>query len=224
MKNHFTQSSLSRALGTALGMAGLAVSTAAGAQETEELEEVVVSGYRQSLEYSAEAKRESTGFTDSIFAEDIGKFPDTNIAASLTRIPGIQLSRDVNGEGLNVAIRGLPNSFTKTLIGGTQVATASIGLDSQNQNREVDLNLFPTEFFSRLTVYKSPQASLPEGGAAGVVDMRNARPFDYPRSFLTFSAEGSYNSIADKANPQASVIGSWTNDGRTLGALLGVSL
>src|SRR5690606_39293686 len=91
------------------------------------------------------AKRASTGFTDSIFAEDIGKFPDTNIAESLARVPGIQLNRDVNGEGLNIAIRGLPNSFTKTTINGASVATASIGLDATNQNREVDLNIFPTD-------------------------------------------------------------------------------
>lgn len=225
MNKRFAKSTLSRAIGAVLtGAAGLSALPAYAAEEFEELEEVVVTGYRKSLEYSADAKRQSTGFTDSIFAEDIGKFPDTNIAESLTRIPGIQLSRDVNGEGLNVAIRGLPNSFTKTLIGGTQVATASIGLDSQNQNREVDLNLFPTEFFSQLTVYKSPQASLPEGGAAGVVDMRNARPFDNPGTHLSYALEGSHNSIADKVSPQGSVIGSWTNADRTLGGLLGVSV
>lgn len=225
MKKLFAESGLVRALGAGLSVvAGAGLSTAVMAQDAEEeLEEVVVTGYRQSLEYSAEAKREATGFTDSIFAEDIGKFPDTNIAESLTRIPGIQLSRDVNGEGLNIAVRGLPNSFTKTLVGGVQVATASIGLDSTNQNREVDLNLFPTEFFSQLTVYKSPQASLPEGGAAGVVDMRNARPFDNPGTHLTFSVEGSQNSVADKFSPQGSVIGSWTSDSGVFGALLGVA-
>ncbi|PZO70794.1 MAG: TonB-dependent receptor, partial [Sphingomonas taxi] len=92
-----------------------------------QLDTVSVTGYRQSLQFATEAKRDSTGFTDSIFAEDLGKFPDTNIAESLTRIPGIQLNRDVNGEGLNIAIRGLGSSFTKTLINGASVATASIG-------------------------------------------------------------------------------------------------
>ncbi len=89
-----------------------------------------------------------------------------------------------------------------------QVGTASIGLDATNQNREVDLNLFPTEFFDRLTVYKSPRASLPEGGAAGVVDMRNSRPFDNPGQHLTSSLQGTRNSIADKLSPQGAVIGS----------------
>jgi len=234
-------STLSRAAGVALlGAASAAFTQAESAaaappdttgtsqpgdqsQQTE-LSEVVVTGFRQSLTQSTEAKRNETGFTDSIFAEDIGKFPDTNIAESLTRIPGIQLSRDVNGEGLNIGIRGLPNSFTKTIINGVQVATASIGLDATNQNREVDLNLFPTEFFDRLTVYKSPKASLPEGGAAGVVDMRNVRPFDNPGTHLTYSLQGTRNSIADKLSPQGSLIGSWTSQDSTLGALLGLSV
>jgi len=192
--------------------------------EAQQLDTVVVRGFRQSLQYSTEAKRESTGFTDSIFAEDIGKFPDTNIAESLTRIPGIQLSRDVNGEGLNIGIRGLNNSFTKTTINGASVATASIGLDATNQNREVDLNLFPTEFFNQLTVYKSPVASLPEGGAAGVVNMRNMRPFDLPAgSNVTYSLQADYNDVSEKTSPRGSVIGSWTNDAGTFGVLAGVT-
>ena len=193
-------------------------------ESAKQLEGVNVTGsYRSSIQFSTEAKRDATGFTDSIFAEDIGKFPDTNIAESLARIPGVQLNRDVNGEGLNIAVRGLGSSFTKTTINGNSVATASIGLDATNQNREVDLNLFPTEFFSQLTVYKSPKASLPEGGAAGVVDMRNAHAFDNPGTHLTYSLQAADNSIAKKVGPQGSVIGSWTNESGTFGALFGIS-
>ncbi len=143
------------------------------------LEEVVVTGFRASLESSTEAKKESTGFTDSIFAEDIGKFPDTNIAESFNRVPGITISREISGEGLNIAIRGLGTNFTKILLNGAPVAVASTGrTDSQNTNREVDLDLFPTELFTQLTVHKSSSAHMLEGGAAGTVDMRSARPFD----------------------------------------------
>nr|WP_221301503.1 TonB-dependent receptor [Pseudoxanthomonas broegbernensis] len=192
-------------------------------EEAVQLDTVTVRGFRQSLQYSTEAKRDATGFTDSIFSEDIGKFPDLNIAESLNRIPGIQLDRDVNGEGLNVAIRGLPSSFTKTLINGGDAYTASIGLNRGNQNREVDLNLFPTEFFNKLTVYKSPQASLPEGGISGVVDMRSVRPFDNPGTHVSYAAQLDHNSIGEKISPRGSLIGSWTNDEGTFGALLGVS-
>ncbi|HSX63418.1 MAG TPA: TonB-dependent receptor [Pseudoxanthomonas sp.] len=240
MQNPIERTKLSRALGLVLlSLASAPALAQAQEQEQEQapaqagqtqesaeitqLDRIAVTGYRRSLQFSTDAKRDSTGFTDSIFAEDIGKFPDTNIAESLTRIPGIQISRDVNGEGLNIGIRGLGNSFTKTTINGASTATASIGLDATNQNREVDLNLFPTEFFNKLTVYKSPKASLPEGGAAGVVDMRNSRPFDNPGTHLTYSLQGSYNDISDKISPQGSLIGSWTNEAGTFGALVGLS-
>ncbi|MFP3648767.1 hypothetical protein, partial [Paraburkholderia sp. SIMBA_054] len=84
---------------------------------------------------------------------------------------------------------------------------------------EVDLNLFPTEFFNKLTVYKSPKASLPEGGAAGVVDMSNAHAFDNPGKHLTYSLQASDNTVADGIAPQGSLIGSWTNDAGTFGIL-----
>lgn len=197
---------------------------ATAAEQVTELDRVVVSGYRQSLQYSTEAKRESTNFTDSIFAEDIGKFPDLNIAESLNRIPGIQLSRDINGEGVNISIRGLGTSFTKILLNGTQIAVASTGgADSQNQNREVDLDLFPTELFTELTVSKTPMASMVEGGVSGVVNMRSARPFDNPGKHLTYQLQGGYGESSEKFSPRGSVIGSWTNDADTFGALFGVA-
>ena len=213
---------LALASGGALAQEVETTAAPAGDQATE-LDTVTVRGFRQSLQYSTEAKRDSTGFTDSIFSEDIGKFPDTNIAESLTRIPGIQLNRDVNGEGMKVAIRGLGENFTKTTINGRNVGTASIGLDQQNQNRETDLTLFPTEFFNKLTVYKSPKASLIEGGAAGVVDMANVRAFDNPGSHVTYSLEGSHNSVSGGVAPKGSLIGSWTNDAGTFGVLAGIS-
>jgi TonB-dependent receptor len=238
-KKH-ARSRLSQALGLALlGMAGPQVLAQTASEEAaaqaddeqrteevapaEELETVVVSGYRRSLQFSTEAKREATGFVDSIFSEDIGKFPDLNIAESLNRIPGIQLDRDVNGEGLSVGIRGLPQSFTKTLINGGEAVTASIGLNRGNQNREVDLNLFPTEFFNKLTVYKSPQASLPEGGISGMVDMRTTRPFDNPGRNTTYNVQADYNDSSDKYSPRGSLIHSWTNDDDTFGVLVGLS-
>ena len=233
MNTRLARTALSHALGLALvGLAGTALAQQAPAAQdaptpattATDLDSVVVTGYRQSLQFSTEAKRESTGFTDSIFSEDIGKFPDTNIAESLARIPGIQIDRDVNGEGLNVGIRGLPQSFTKTIINGGEAATASIGLNRGNQNREVDLNLFPTEFFNKLTVYKSPQASLPEGGISGVVDMRSMRPFDIPGRHFNYSGQFDYNTIGEKLNPRGSALYSWTNDEGTFGALVGASV
>lgn len=188
-----------------------------------DLDKVQVTGYRRSIQFSTDAKRDSTTFSDTVFAEDIGKFPDMNIAESLNRVPGVQLSRDVNGEGLNIAIRGLGTSFTKTTLNGASIATASIGLNAQNQNREVDLNLFPTEFFTQLTVNKTPTASMLEGGISGIVDMRSARPFDRPGTHFNYQMQGSWNDGSKKASRNGNFIGNWTNEAGTFGVLAGVS-
>ncbi|EJL25787.1 TonB-dependent receptor [Caulobacter sp. AP07] len=188
------------------------------------VEEVVVTGFRKSLADATNAKRESVAFTDSVFAEDIGKFPDLNIAESLNRIPGIQLTREINGDGLNIAIRGLGTNFTKVLLNGSQIAVASSGrTDSQNQNREVDLNLFPTELFTRLDVSKTPMASQVEGGVAGVVNMRNARPLDRAGRHFTYSLQGSYQDSSGKWSPRGAVMASdsWDTNVGEFGLLVG---
>ncbi|MDP5279502.1 TonB-dependent receptor [Sphingomonas sp. DG1-23] len=190
---------------------------AAGAND-----EIVVSGYRASLESQTNAKRASIGFTDTIFAEDIGKFPDTNIAESVNRIPGVTISREVTGEGTNVAIRGLGTNFTRVLLNGAPVAVASVRFDAQSTNREVDLDLLPTELFTQLTVSKSPVASQVEGGAAGTVNLRSARPFDNPKTYLSYSLQGSKVSLADKWGYRGHVLASTTFG--NFGILAGVSV
>jgi len=172
---------------------------------------IVVTGYRGSLQSSALAKKHAVGFQDSIYAEDIGKFPDSNIAESINRIPGVTISREINGDGVNIAIRGLGTNFTKILLNGASVAVASTGsTDSGNTNREVDLDLFPTELFTSLTVDKSPSASMVEGGAAGVVNMRQARPFDNKGNHLVYSVGMTKDSNADDWGNKESVLASGT--------------
>ncbi|MCJ8157913.1 TonB-dependent receptor [Sphingomonas sp. LaA6.9] len=173
--------------------------------------EIIVTGFRKSLQESADLKRDSVGFIDAISAEDIGKFPDTNIAESFNRIPGITITREITGEGVQVAIRGLGTNFTKVLLNGAPVAVSSTGrTDAQSTNREVDLDLFPTELFSQLTVIKTSMASMVEGGAAGTVNMRSARPFDNPGKRLTYSLQGTKGSNADDWGYRGSLIGSAT--------------
>jgi TonB-dependent receptor len=191
------------------------------AQTPDPLEEVVVTGFRASLQSSTEAKRESIGFVDSIFAEDIGKFPDTNIAESFNRIPGVNISRDITGEGLSVAIRGLNTNFTRVLLNNAPVAIASTGQDNASANREVDLDMFPSELFSQLTVAKTASAEMVEGGAAGTVNMRMARPFDHDGMNLTYQIQGIDNSLADSRGMRGSLIASSTWG--SFGALVGVA-
>ena len=172
---------------------------------------VKVTGYRGSLLASARDKKEAVGFQDTISSEDMGKFPDKNIAESLSRIPGVQISRDVTGEGMNVQIRGLGSSFTKVLLNNAQIAVASSGpIDGASTNREIDLDLLPTELFTKLTVSKSPNASQLEGGAAGVVNLRSARPFDKEGTYVVYSATAQKQEIANDVGARGSLLASKT--------------
>ncbi len=185
-------------------------------------EDIVVTGYRASLQSSTNAKKESTGFTDTIFAEDIGKFPDTNIAESFNRIPGITISREITGEGLQVAIRGLGTNFTRVTLNNAPIAVASTGRDgAQSTNREVDLDIFPTELFTKLTVNKSPTAGMLEGGAAGIVDMRSARPFDNEGTHVTYGGQLTKNTNSTKWGYRGSLLASTTMG--DFGVLVGVA-
>jgi TonB-dependent receptor len=231
------KNSKSRALGV-MGLVGLSIKVAMaqgpdvpappdrgppGNSAAADVQEVVVTGYRKSLTESTDAKRDAIGFIDQVNAEDIGKFPDTNIAESFNRIPGITISRDIDGEGTDISIRGLGTNFTKVLLNGAPVAVASTGTtDSQNANREVDLDLFPTELFTQLTVKKTSSADMIEGGAAGTVDMRSARPFDNPGAHLTYTATGTKNQKAANWGERGALIASNTWD-NGFGALVGVA-
>jgi len=172
----------------------------AASLEAGSAESVIVTGFRASLADSTNAKRAAVGFSDAVFAEDIGKFPDTNIAEALNRIPGVTITREIDGEGIGVQIRGLGQNFTKILINGNPIAVASTGpTDATNSNREVDLNMFPTELFTQLTVSKSPMADQVEGGAAGSVSMRVMRPFDKPGFHLSYNFQLSDQSTTNRA-------------------------
>lgn len=186
---------------------GVSSASAQDAAASDDVTTVVVTGYRGSLQSSATAKKRAVNFEDSIYAEDMGKFPDTNLAESFNRIPGITISREITGEGTTVAIRGLGSSFTRVLLNGAPVSVASTGdVNTNNSNREVDLDIFPPELFTQLTVSKSPGANMSEGGLTGIVNMRQARPFDYKGDRLQFSVQGIKNSLADSGGYKGSLL------------------
>jgi TonB-dependent receptor len=194
---------------------------AGASQNSDGYEEIVVYGVRKSLEEAVNAKRAAANFTDSVYAEDIGKFPDLNLAEAINRVPGMQLTRDIDGEGYNIQIRGLGTNFTKVLLNGAQVAVASDGTtDAGNSNREIDLNMFPTELFTRITVNKTAEAQQLEGGAAGVVDLRAAHAFDKPGLHLNYSYQQDYHDLPGTSSPRGSVLFSDTF-GDKFGVLLG---
>jgi TonB-dependent receptor len=186
------------------------------------VEEVIVTGIRRSLQQATFAKRDSVAFGDSIFAEDIGKLPATNLAETLNRIPGVKINRDINGEGVQVSIRGLGPSFSKVLLNNTQIAVASDGgTNGGSANREVDLDFFPSELFTRLDVAKSPMADTLEGGIAGTVNLHSARPFDKEGQHLTLIAQGQYTDSNKDTSPRGALVASKTWD--KFGVLFGVS-
>ncbi len=178
------------------------------------VEEVVVTGYRQSLESSANAKKNNTNFSDSIFAEDIGKFPDLNLTESLQRLPGVQIDRDTSGEGTYVNVRGLSAGFTVLTVNGFAVSTSSNGT---NEGRGSSLDILPSELFRSLTLSKSPIASGVEGGTAGSIDMQPIGPFDRKGFHLNLQAQGSYQDANGTATPRVAAIVSNTWQGTKIG-------
>ncbi|OFC69798.1 hypothetical protein BFC18_16295 [Alteromonas confluentis] len=191
--------------------------------EEKEAEVIEVKGYRGSLINSTIAKKDSQGFVDEVFADDIGKMPSQNLAESLSRIPGVKINREVTGEGQQISVRGLGPSFTKIALNGNSMAIASDGsLGSGNRNREIDLDIFPTELFSSLSVSKTAMAHQLEGGVSGFVNMRTARPFDPGSQTFKYSLEGAYGELRDAVSPRYSAIYTKKFDD-TFGILVGVA-
>jgi TonB-dependent receptor len=215
----------SKALFTIVGGAVLINPVYAQEQASEELEEVVVTGLRSSLKQSMEIKRDSIGVVDAITAEDIGKFPDTNLAESLQRIPGVAIDRQ-NGEGSQVTVRGFGPGYNLVTLNGRTVATAEVNIYgaqsafSGPQGRSFDFSNIAAEAVSGLEVYKTGQALLPSGGIGATINVKTRRPFDTPGlqgSIGVKALNDTSNETGDDFTPEVSGLFSWTNDGETLG-------
>ncbi len=179
-------------------------------------EDIVVTGYRRSIEQSLTQKREANAFVDVITAEDIGKFPDKNVADALQRVPGVVITRD-GGEGSRVSIRGLQSDLTLTLLNGNFLA----GADSGDPQRSFNYVLLPSNFIASTEVYKSPEARLEEGGVGGTIILNTRKPFDVPAWSGFVSTEGTYSDTTEKFEPQLGGQLSWKNDDETFGLLVG---
>ncbi|WP_347304654.1 TonB-dependent receptor (plasmid) [Croceibacterium sp. TMG7-5b_MA50] len=184
-------------------------------------EEIVVTGFRRSLAEGLELKREAIGVRDSIVAEDIGKFPEANIADSLQRIPGVILGRDgASNEGQRISIRGLGSDFTVTTINMAPVRTTS-SLNVGSSARDFNYDVFPSELFGRVDVYKTPLANLEEGGIGGNVDLQTPRPFDSNGRVIRYTAQANYNTQSKEWGPRGSLLVSDTMG--DFGALFGIA-
>jgi len=180
--------------------------------------DIIVTGYRGSIEKSLNQKREANAFVDVITAEDIGKFPDKNVADSLQRVPGIIIDRD-GGEGSRVSIRGLSSDLTLTELNGNFIASA----DSGDPSRSFNYLLLPSTLIGSVEVFKSPEARLDEGGVGGVIINHTRKPFDLKPWSGTVSVEGTYADVTKKIEPNVSGLLSWHNEDKTLGFLVGAT-
>jgi iron complex outermembrane receptor protein len=186
----------------------------------EDVETVVVTGIRPSLAKSLEAKRESPTVVDVLTAEDVGKFPDKNVAEALQRVPGVSISREF-GEGERVSIRGTAPNLNRTLLNGHAIATADwFVLDQLAATRSFNYLMLPTEVIGSTEVMKGSQADIEEGGIGGTVNIKTRNPLDLPGGFLTASVTGSYSDLADSTDPQVGALWSWKNDASTVGVML----
>ncbi|HEU4958868.1 MAG TPA: TonB-dependent receptor [Sphingomonas sp.] len=181
-------------------------------------QDIVVTGYRQSIEASLQQKRNANAFVDVITAEDVGKFPDKNVADSLQRVPGIIIDRD-GGEGSRVSIRGLSSDLTLTELNGNFIASATDG----DPSRSFNYLLLPSNFIGSVEVFKSPEARLDEGGVGGIIINHTRKPFDLKPWSGNFSAEGTYSDVTKKVEPNVSGLISWHNESKTLGFLVGAT-
>jgi TonB-dependent receptor len=199
----------------------LAISNVSSAQETSnssarsgELEEIIVTGLRGSLQRNLDIKRESSGVVDVISSEDIGKFPDSNIAASLQRVPGVSIQRaGTRGEPTGITVRGFGGDFNETLFDGRRISTAAGG-------RSVDFSTVGSDFVGALHVMKTPDITLSSSSIGATINVQYPKPFDQPGTRFVTSLNGSMQDEASEITPSGGVLFSTTFADDTMGFLI----
>lgn len=204
--------------GSAATLALMGFTAQVHAQDAATADEIVVTGIRGSLQKSLDVKRNSDSIVDAISAEDVGKFPDKNVAESLQRIPGVTISRPF-GEGAGVSIRGSGQDLTLTTLNGQNVASTGWFVFEQAR-RSFNYELLPSELVGGLEVHKSSQADLAEGGVGGSIVVNTRKPLDMKSMSLYGSIEAASQSDSGEVDPQFSAMGSWKNESETFGALV----
>lgn len=204
-------------VGTAFG--GV-TATSAYAQEpsADDTEVIQVSGIRGSLKENLNAKRFADSVVDVITAEDIGKFPDKNVAESLSRITGVAVSREF-GEGEKISIRGAGPKYNRTLLNGQTVGSADWFILDE-ANRSFNYTMLPSVIVKGLEVYKSPSASIDEGSIGGTVVLRTRRPLEMDANSGSISLEAQYSDVSEETDPLASGMYSWKNEDENFGVMV----
>ncbi|MFJ6023495.1 TonB-dependent receptor [Brevundimonas sp. NPDC092305] len=179
-------------------------------EDTTQVDDVIVTGFRASLQNALNIKRNESGVVDAISAEDIADFPDLNLAESLQRIPGVAITRR-SGEGRQISVRGLGSDYTRVRVNGMEAIATSSGTSNSggtNRGRGFDFNIFSSDLFSNLIVRKTASADVDEGSLGATVDLNASKPFDSSGRRLVLSAQGSYNDLAGDVTPGFSLLAS----------------
>ena len=185
------------------------------AHPNKDVEVIEVSGIRSSVAKSMDVKRSSAGVVDAISAEDIGDFPDTNLAESLQRITGVSIDRS-GGEGQLITVRGFGPQFNTVLVNGRQMA-------SENDSRAFSFDTIASELVSSLDVHKTSTATMQSGGVGSTININTARPFALNGFKMAGSVKGVYDENSEETTPQFSGLISNTFNDDTFGVLLAVS-
>src|SRR5688572_15787562 len=174
---------------------------------------IIVSGIRGSLQRNLDAKREASGVVDVISSEEIGKFPDSNVAASLQRVPGVSIQRDgMRGEANGVTIRGFGGDFNETLVDGRRLSTATGG-------RSIDFSTVGSDFIGSLSVYKTPNVAISSNSIGATINISYPRPLDRPGFHVAATASASYQEASGKLVPTGGLLLSHTFADDTVGIL-----
>ncbi|MGH8187846.1 MAG: TonB-dependent receptor plug domain-containing protein, partial [Steroidobacteraceae bacterium] len=193
---------------------------------SETLEEVVVTGIRASLQRSLDIKQDAVGVVDAISAEDIGKFPDSNLAAALQRIPGVSVSRGTTsmggvptsiGDASAITVRGFGPSFNETLIDGR--VAASVSGFGNTLSRGFDFSSLGADFVNEVHILKTPDSTLSSGAIGATINIKYPKPLDRPGMRLAASASASYSPDAEEEKPNAGILFSNTFADDTFGIL-----
>lgn len=167
-------------------------------------EEIIVTGFRASLQSALSLKRRSNQIIDAITAEDIADFPDANLAESIQRLPGVSIDRD-NGEGRSITVRGLGGDFQMTRLNGADAQNVAGGNQSDsgaNRSRGFDFNTFASELFGGITITKSTAAVNDEGSLGAIIDLTTGRPLAYKSSRFALGGEAEYRDSGKTWNPR----------------------
>ena len=211
---------------TAAIISCLAISFSASAQDAREsqtdateLDRVVVTGIRASLQQSLESKRNADAIVDVITAEDVGKFPATNVAEAMTIIPGVTIDR-AYGQGERVSILGVDPALNRTLLNGQSIASGDWNM-SDFPTRTFNYSLLAPELVGKVEVFKSPEARMDEGSIGGTVNVSTRKPLDMPEQ-VSITGRLSYarNDRVEKTDPSASAAFGWKNAADTFGFIL----